>query len=249
MSLAVASPLHLLVVEDDRELLDLVGGFLQEEGYAVTPATSLHTSMEALENRLFHLVLTDLFREPEQRHPLQSIQPLIQQAAPIPVGVMTAWRVPEEDMARSNLAFLLHKPFELDDLLGKIDVHLHPTISSHQQTQLVDEFFSVLNARDWQRLARLCMRNVKFVPLKASAVEAASAIPDGLPALQTLLERRVHALPGYTIEEVRVFPRPIGVSARYIVRWQGRDGIVHRTAGAMHFRFQRGRIAQIEGAF
>lgn len=247
MSVAVASAPQLLVVEDDRELLDLVGGFLQGEGYAVTPATSLHTSMEALEDRLFHLVLTDLFRKPEQGHPLQSIQPLIQQATPIPVGVMTAWRVPEEVVAQSNLAFLLPKPFDLDDLLGKIDAQLHPTISSLRQTQMVEEFFHVLTTRDWQRLARLCIPDVRILSLKAPAVAAAEV--GGLLSLQTLLERRVRALPGYTIEGVRIFPRPIAISARYIVCWQGRDGIVHRTAGAMHFQFQRGRIAQIDGAF
>ena len=246
MSAAVASTPQLLVVEDDLELLELVGGFLQGEGYAVTPTNSLDTSMEALEDRLFHLVLTDLFRAPGQSQLLQSIQPLIQQAAPIPVGVITAWRVPEEDVARSNLAFVLPKPFELDDLLGKIDAQLHPTISSLRQTQLVEEFFHALNTRDWQRLARICIPQVRLTLLNAPAVAAAGV--GGLLSLQALLERRVRALPGYTIEEVRVFPRQIAVSARYIVRWQGREGIVHRTAGAMHFQFQRGRIAQIDGA-
>lgn len=246
MSLAVASPPHLLVVEDDRDILDAVQGVLQEEGYAVTPAISLPASLAALEEHLFHFVLTDLFLQPAQRDPFQSIQPLLTEAAPIPVGVMTAWRVPEEDIAQANLAFLLRKPFELDDLLGHLDAQLHPTISSIRQHQMVEQFYLALNAHDWQRLTRLCIPQVRMMPLHAPALAPARS---GLLSLQTTLEQRVRALPGYTIEGVQVFPRPIGVSARYIIRWQGRDGIVHRTAGAMHFRFQHGRIAQIDGAF
>lgn len=249
MSLAVASPPHLLVVEDDRDILDAVQGVLQEEGYAVTPAASLPASLEALEEHLFHFVLTDLFLQPAQSHPLQSIQPLLTEAAPIPVGVMTAWGVSEEEIAQANLAFLLRKPFELNDLLGHLDANLHPTISSAHQHQLVEQFFLALNERDWQRLARLCIPQVRMTPLHAPAVAATTPARSGMFSLQMALEQRVRALPGYTIEGVRVFPRPIGVSARYIVRWQGRDGIVHRTAGAMHFRFQQGRIAQIDGAF
>ena len=246
MSMAVASPPHLLVVEDDHEILDVVQGVLHEEGYAVTPATSLPASLVALEEHLFHLVLTDLFLQPPQSHPFKSIQPLLTEAAPIPVGVMTAWRVSEDDTAQANLAFLLRKPFELDDLLRHLDANLHPSVSSARQHQMVEQFFLALNAHDWQRLARLCISQVRMVPLHAPALAPARS---GLLSLQTTLEQRVRALPGYTIEGVQVFPRPIGVSARYIVRWQGRDGIVHRTAGAMHFRFQHGRIAQIDGAF
>ena len=244
MSLAVASPPHLLVVEDDRDILDAVQGVLQEEGYSVTPAISLPESLAALEDHLFQFVLTDLFREPEQHHPLQSIQPLIEQAAPIPVGVMTAWRVPEDDVTQANLAFVLPKPFELDDLLGHLDAYLHPTISSIRQHQMVEQFFLALNARDWQRLTRLCAQNVRVI---TSVVASGSRI--GLRSYLAILERRFSLLPDYTIEEVQIFPRQDGAAARYLARWQDRDGNEHRAAGALRFRFQQGRIAQIEGAF
>ena len=249
MSVAAASPPQLLVVEDDQEILELIQGFLQGEGYAVTPARSLPASLAILEDRLFQFVLTDLFRKPEQRHPFQSIQSLIEQAAPIPVGVMTAWRVPEEDVAPANLAFLLHKPFDLGDLLGLLDAHLHPAIRSIRQTQLVEEFFLAINGRDWQRLARLCIPEVRVVPVTLRDGQVASANSGGLYRLQAVLERRIHALPGYTIEGVQFFPRPFGVAARYMIHWQSRDGIVHRTAAGMDFQFQRGRLAQIDGPF
>lgn len=244
MSMAVASSPHLLVVEDDPDLLGLIHTMLEGEGYSVTAAASLPESLAALEEHLFQFVLTDLFREPEQRHPLQSIQPLIEQATPTPVGVMTAWRVPEDDVTQANLAFVLPKPFELDDLLGQLDAHLHPTISSIRQTQMVEQFYLALNAHDWQRLTRLCAQNVKVI---TPVVVSGSRV--GLRSYLATLERRFNALPGYTIEEARIFPRQDGAAARYLARWQGSDGKEHRAAGAMRFRFQHGRIAQIEGAF
>ena len=90
----VASP-QVLVVEDDPGILDLIQKVLEEEGCAVTLAHSLPASLAVLEEHLFHLILTDLFPQPRQS-PLQSIQPLLVEAAPIPVGIMTAWPVPVE---------------------------------------------------------------------------------------------------------------------------------------------------------
>ena len=182
---ALAPAPRLLVVDDDAALLSLVQGVLEEEGYAVTPAPSLPDSLGALEDHLFQLVLTDLFREPGQRHPLQSIQPLLEHAAPIPVGVMTAWRLAEADPDLTDLAFLLRKPFDLDDLLGQVDVVMHPTIRSLRQLTLVEQFFTALNARDWQLLARLCTSDVQVSPAGNVA-----RVRLGLPGYLASLELR-----------------------------------------------------------
>ena len=60
---------RLLLVEDDAALLSLVQGVLEEEGYAVTPTTSIPASLSALEARVFHFVLTDLFSARSQAPP------------------------------------------------------------------------------------------------------------------------------------------------------------------------------------
>lgn len=244
MSNAAASPPHLLVVEDDPEVLTLVRYILEDSGYGVTSVTSLPESQKALEKHLFHFILTDLFRQPEQHNPLQSIQPLIDQATPIPIGVITAWQVPEDDPALANLAFLLHKPFELEDLLGKVDAALHPTIRSVRQIALAEEFFHALNARDWPRLGRLCTPDIQAAPSVA-----VSGIRVGLPSYLTYLEQRWSLLPDNTIEEIHLFPRQDGVAARYLIHWQSSNGRKHRAAGSIRFRFHHGRISHIDGAF
>lgn len=244
---AFAPASRLLVVEDDAELLSIVQETLEEEGYGVTPATSLPDSLRALEQQLFRFVLTDLFYE--SRHaPFQSIQPLIAQAAPIPVGVMTAWPNPDEALAQTDLAFLLHKPFDLDDLQRRVHAHVHPRVSRPHQLHLVEAFFAALATRNWTRLAHLCTPDVSVFSLAAPAV-ALSDSQSGLLSLRGTWEERFQRLPGFTIEEVAVFPRQNGAAARYLARWQGSDGIPHRVAGSMHFRLQGERIVQIEGAF
>ncbi len=234
---------RLLVVEDDADLLSIVQDALEEEGYGVTPATSLPDSLSALEARLFHFVLTDLFAQRSQA-PLQSIQPLLQEAAPIPVGVLTAWPIPEDAVAEAHLAFLLQKPFDIDDLLRHMDAHIHAHARSPRQRHLVQEFFLALNAHDWTRLERLCTPEVRVTPPLA-----ASSVSLRLHTYLEMLEQRWSRLPGYTIEEAKVFGWQDELAARYIASWADHDGIVHRVAGAMRFRFQHGRISQIEGAF
>lgn len=242
-----ASSARVLVVDDDTELLSIVQEALEEDGYAITPAASLPESLLALEEQLFHFVLTDLFYQPG-RSPLQSIRPLLAQATPIPVGVLTAWNLPEEDAAQADLAFLLRKPFDLDDLQRRLHAHVHPHVSRPRQHLVVEAFFEALTTRDWKRLARLCTPDVRLGSLAAPAVAAASA-PGGLFRLRATLEERFLHLPGYTIEAVQDYRRPMGASARYVARWQGSDGIPHRAAGALHFRFEGERIAQLDGAF
>lgn len=86
--------------------------------------------------------------------------------------------------------------------------------------------------------------------LSLSAPEV--ALPDaqsGLLSMRATWEERFRRLPGYRIEGVQVFPRPLGAAARYMAGWQGSDGVEHRAAGSLHFRFQGERIAQIDEAF
>ncbi len=237
MSIIPASSPHLLVVEDDRDILHFLQEALEEEGYGVTPAASLPDSLRALEEQLFHLVLTDLFSQ-DGHSPFESIQPLLTEAAPIPVGIMTGWKIPDDIVAQENLAFLLKKPFDLDDLLRALDAGVHPRLSNLRQEELVEQFFLAVNAHDWRRLTRLCTPEV----VVASPVSFSSTSLQ-LPGYLERLEERVSLLPGYTIEESRVFARWEGVAARYIVRWQSSDGIIHRAAGSMHFFFRSARWA------
>jgi predicted ester cyclase len=133
-------------------------------------------------------------------------------------------------------------------LLSAIQLELHPKRKHVRQTFIIEQFFAALNARDWNRAARFCTPELVVRPLSAPAV-ALVGFPSGLLTYRALMEQRFSALPDYTFEEVQVFRRPVGVAVRYMSRWEDRAGVVHHLAGSQHFRFDGGRIAQIEGAF
>jgi len=247
MSCAAAAHPHLLVVEDDSDILSLVRGTLETEGCAITPATSLPASLALLKEQLFHLIVTDLFRE-QEHDPLLSIHSLLAEAAPTPVGVITGWQVSEEAANQAGLSFLLYKPFDLDDLVQAVQHELSSIFSPRRQTQLVEQFFVALGAGNWELLAQFCTPDLIVPPLPAPAIASLGAHP-GLPNYLAFLEQRFRALPGYSIEEVLLFARPLGLAARYTACWQSRDGLLHRAVGSMRFRFEGERIAQIEAAF
>lgn len=135
MSCAAVAHSQLLVVEDDPEILNLVRGTLEAEGCAVIPATSLPASLTLLREHLFHLIVTDLFRE-QGHDPLLSIHPLLARAVPTPVGVITGWQVSEEAANQAGLSFLLYKPFDLDDLVLAVQHELSSSLSHQRQIQL-----------------------------------------------------------------------------------------------------------------
>ena len=248
MSLTPVTPPHLLVVEDEPDLLERLVALLGEEGYTVSPVTSLPASLTQLQDRSFHFVLTDLFAQPGH-DPLYSITPLLRAAAPIPVGVITAWPIAPDIVTQAGLACLVRKPFEADVLLQAVEGGLQSVLSHKQhQAHLVEQFFAALNARDWKRIVHLCTPDVTFVSLTAPAVTDANSRM-GLLSYRVLMERRMNALPGYTFAEVRVFARPLGVAVRYVACWQSRNGTLHQNAGSAHLQFQGTRIAQIIGLF
>lgn len=247
MRSAVLKPSCLLIIDDHPGILDLVQTAMEGEGYSVTPASSLPTAISFLSEELFHLILTDLFRTQGQP-PLLSIGPLLREAGPIPVGILTAWNLPVEAATQAGAAFLLHKPFEFENLLHVVQQEVSRRPRELRQAQCIEQFFAALNAGDWSRLVRLCTPDVAVVPLSAPPMTVLEA-RRGLLSYRTTLERRFLALPGYPIEAVQVFDRPLGVTARYTARWSSRDGDIHRLAGSMRFHFEGECIAQIEGAF
>src|SRR5262249_41801635 len=159
-------------------------------------------------------------------------RPLVMRAVPTPVAVLTARQVTAEAATQEGVAWVMRKPFDLEDLLLAIKRQIHPRQSRALQTFIIKQFFAALNSRDWKRVARLCIPEVEVRSLLAPAV-ALAGLPSGLLTYRALMEQRFSALPGYYIfEEVQVFARPIGVAARYMVCWEDRSEVVHRVAGS-----------------
>jgi len=56
----VGTPPRILVVDDDATILELLEDLLVEEGYEVETAADGHQALEALDSRLYDLVLLDI---------------------------------------------------------------------------------------------------------------------------------------------------------------------------------------------
>ena len=121
----------VLVVDDDEGLLETLHDLLEMEGYSVVLAhngvEALET-LETLETLKPAVVLLDLrmprmdgatfAREVHQRSNLQSLY----------IIVMTANLDAHKTAAAIGANDFLAKPFDVDELLGKIEIALHSSI-------------------------------------------------------------------------------------------------------------------------
>lgn len=108
---------RLLIVEDSAEIRETLEHVLAEEGYDVSMAPDLPHAFIALNGQTFDLVLTDLFTF-DPIDPLQSVSALRARVAPNAIGVISGWSVDAEYAKRQGFAFMLTKPFDLDELLA-----------------------------------------------------------------------------------------------------------------------------------
>jgi len=89
MTTATTSPPQLLVVEDDRDLRDVLPSVLVEQGYCPSIAASLEQPLHLVHQYPFDLILTELlFPDPET---LALILPLRELAHSAPVVVISTW--------------------------------------------------------------------------------------------------------------------------------------------------------------
>lgn len=233
----------VLIVEDDVDLLATAVTALRDYGYDVIGAASLADALAEVEQRTFRLVLADLFAT-TARDPLRSLAELLERAQPTPVGVMTSWKVTPAEVAAHGFAFLLAKPFELDDLFARVAAAVQPAIAPEREREaaLARAYFDALTRRDWQALAALCTADVDFGPLGA-----ATLLPTlhGRAALTEYLEAALSLYPGARFNQIVVYATPLGLSARFTESWSASDGSERRQSGAVVFGFAGDQIARI----
>lgn len=112
----MAEPEHVLIVEDDTDIAELLGELLTQEGYAITIAANAVEGLVAMRSRRFALVLTD------HRMPGQTGLAMLHEAeaegllAGVPVLIVSA----EADALRDAPWRTLRKPVDFDVLLEEV---------------------------------------------------------------------------------------------------------------------------------
>lgn len=233
----------ILVVEDDdliREALELL---LIEGGYQPVTCASLAQALELVDERVFALILTDLFAQ-SKNDALASVTALRDRTQPTPIGILTAWGVSDAEVAAQGFTFLANKPFDVDKLLTSIAAALQTPFGpeDEQRIAIVYRYFEMLTARDWDGLVGLCADNVTYMLPGESPF---SAVIQGKEAFRAFTEKTFDQFRAARFDDVRIYATPQGLAARYMGTWDMGDQGEQRQSGSVVFRFNGALISQI----
>src|SRR5271155_2976430 len=87
---------HLLVVDDDRRIRDLLSRFLQREGYRVTTAQNAADARAKLDGLSFDLLVLDVMMPGETGFDLAKA---LRETSQVPILMLTARAEPEDRVA------------------------------------------------------------------------------------------------------------------------------------------------------
>ncbi len=113
---------RILVVDDEREIREVLAETLRDEGFVVQLAADGAEAMQEIEREAPDLVLLDM-RMPRVDG-WQFAQRLRSRGITVPIVVMTAARNAKAWAEEVGAVDFLAKPFDLVDLLDVVDRHL-----------------------------------------------------------------------------------------------------------------------------
>jgi DNA-binding response OmpR family regulator len=117
---------HILIVEDDPSLRDVVTEALLDDGYRVTSANNGATALELARELRPDLVILDLMMPQMNGEEFCAKVRRMEGLADLPIIVVSAARGTEEVGARLGAAAALKKPFDLFELTGTVEGILAP---------------------------------------------------------------------------------------------------------------------------
>ena len=234
---------RILVADDDEDIRDALRFLLEDAGYTVACVATLDDALALIDQEMVHLILTDSFVG-RQRNAWAMLRSLRQRAEPTPVGMVTAWNLSPAEPQAAQFAFVIGKPFDVDQLLAQIAASLHTSLTDEQQrlASVVHAYFAALTARDWDALIDLCTDDVTYV-LPGPAALAGTHV--GKAAFRAYTEEIFAQFLDARFEQVQVYASPSGLATRYRGTWRMPDGSQPVVMGAVHFQFEGDRIKQI----
>ncbi len=111
---------HLLVIDDDTRLRNLLGKFLDENGFQVSLAKDTTQAREILQNTNFDLLIVDVMMPHENGIDFTNV---FKQSSNVPVLILTARGEPSDRVRGLEVGAddYLAKPFEPKELLLRIN--------------------------------------------------------------------------------------------------------------------------------
>jgi CheY-like chemotaxis protein len=142
MALLSPAQIRLLIVEPNAEIQALLRVLFTEEGYDARFVCSMQEALPLVDEGLFQLILADLFVG-HSKHSFTEAQILRRRAMPTPMALMTTQPLLPDQASHEGFAFLIRKPFDLEELLAAIAhaVECLLTPKQQQQGRLVEPLF------------------------------------------------------------------------------------------------------------
>lgn len=111
--------LDILVVDDERDIRELVSGVLEDEGYATRAAADSDAALEAIATRRPHLVLLDVWLHGSRLDGLDLLEEIKRRDPSLPVLVISGHGNLDTAVAaiRRGASDFIEKPFEAERLL------------------------------------------------------------------------------------------------------------------------------------
>lgn len=115
--------LDILVVDDERDIRELVAGVLEDEGYATRGAADSDSALEAIAERRPSLVLLDVWLHGSKLDGLELLDEIKRRDPSIPVLVISGHGNLDTAVAaiRRGAADFIEKPFEAERLLLMVE--------------------------------------------------------------------------------------------------------------------------------
>ncbi len=111
--------LEVLVVDDEADIRELVGGVLEDEGYSVRTAADSTQTLDAIEERRPSMVLLDVWLQGSKLDGLQLLQEIKRRDSTLPVLMISGHGNLDTAVAavREGAIDFIEKPFEAERLI------------------------------------------------------------------------------------------------------------------------------------
>ena len=233
----------LLVVEDDPDTRESLGLMLEDAGYAAHLAPSVKEALAAIDERVFALVVTDLFAR-ASKDLFKAAITIRDRAYPTPVGVLSGWSISAKHTPPDGFAFIMSKPFDIDELLTSVAVALASPLTPDQQRQIdiVHAYFAALGAHDWDALLSLCADDIVYA---LPGIGPFSNVISGKANFRVFTEQTFQQFPAARFDQIQCYSTPQGLAARYHGMWLSHDNVELHQTGSVLFQFDDVKIRQI----
>ncbi|MEE8295884.1 MAG: sigma-54 dependent transcriptional regulator [Sphingomonadales bacterium] len=115
--------LDILIVDDEQDIRELIGGILNDEGYSTRLAAESETALAEVESRLPSLVILDIWLRNSKRDGLEILKILKNRNKNLPVVMISGHGNIETAVAAIKLGAYdyIEKPFQTDKLLHLVN--------------------------------------------------------------------------------------------------------------------------------